>query len=41
MSFNVNPEITCGMDCSQYRYSTAKESGDAGRERGIQLADIF
>ena len=36
MSFNVNPKITCGMGRSQYRYSTAKGSGDAGRDRGIQ-----
>ena len=33
--------MTCGMGHSQYCYSTAKGSGDAGQDRGIQSADMF
>ena len=37
MSFNVNPKITCGMGRSQYRYSTAKGSGDGERRWGAEM----
>ena len=40
MSFNINPKITSGIGCSQYRYSTAKESEEAGQDFNLNTIII-